>query len=231
MKFSEQLQDLVEHAEAAGKEHLNSRLRSFVATVVDGLVEGGKNEWSEFNRDELVEDAEEAGEAAIWLDAAHCARRLGMKGASGADIALSGNDTPADTQASINQLYADTALPKKGFVYVLWTAAPEEYAYVGTAGSVSECKFSPKSEAGHALPDAATLSLIVPARGGKKQLSELASSIVHLIRCKTDADPTHNDDVDADMPDSPSWQPIKQLSDLLEDAGVLLFNRAQTGED
>lgn len=227
MKFADQLLGLVEYAESTGKERLDSRLRSFVATVVDGL----KADWGEFERQELIEDAEEAGEAAIWLDAVHCARKLGMTGAKVADIPLAGGSTAGNAQASIAQLFESKALPKKGFVYVLWTASPEEYGFVGTAGSLSECKFSPKSSAGKALADAETLSLIVPARGGKKQLSELSSSIIHLTRCKLDADPTHNDDVDADMPDSPAWKPIQQLSDLLEDAGVLLFNRAQTGED
>lgn len=227
MKFSEQLQGLVDHAEIAGKQRLEERLRAFVTTVVDGLGA----DWGEFQREELFEDAEEAGEAAMWLDAVHCARKLGLSGASCADIELSGSTTADDTCAQIAQLFATKALPNKGFVYVLWTASPEEYGYIGSAGSLSECTFSPKSPAGKALADAETLSLLVPARGGKKQLKELRSSLIHLSRCKLDVDPTHNDEVDAEMPDSPAWQPIRQLSDLLEDAGVLLFNRAQTGED
>ena len=75
MRFSEKLDELIHHAEQAGKERVRESLDAFVGTLVDGLGD----DWQQFDKSTLVQDAEDAGEGAIWLDAAACARNLATK--------------------------------------------------------------------------------------------------------------------------------------------------------
>ena len=227
MTFQEQLTQLVEHATQAGKERIATRLESYTNTVIASLRE----DWDDFELAELTSDAEEAGEGAMWLDAAECVRNQVLDGkAAFADVSLL-KSTARDVASEVEQLFASKTLPGKGLVYVLWSEAPEHYAYVGRVSGPKKLKFSGKGPLARALESADTLSLLVPVKGGEANLSSISSSIIHLSRCQTEADPEFNDDVDADMPDSDAWKPIVALSDLLEHAGVHLNNRAKTGED
>jgi hypothetical protein len=226
MRFSQRLAELIRYAEEAGKQRIRESLDAFVGTLVDGLGD----DWSKFDQSTLTQDADDAGEGAIWLDAVACARSLADEHAAHADIALA-NQTPSDVAAEVDRLFSSRQLPAKGLVYVLWDESPESYSFVGRASSRKKLDFTGKGGLARALSRSATLSLIVPNRGGQAQLEALASSIIHLIRCKMEEDPRFNEDVTAEMPDSVAWKPIEALSDLLEEAGVHLYNRAKTGED
>ena len=205
MTFQEQLTQLVEHATQAGKERIATRLESYTNTVIASLRE----DWDDFELAELTSDAAKAAFADVSL----------LK------------STARAVASEVEQLFASKTLPGKGLVYVLWSEAPEHYAYVGRVSGPKKLKFSGKGPLARALESADTLSLVVPVKGGEANLSSISSSIIHLSRCQTEADPEFNDDVDADMPDSDAWKPIVALSDLLEHAGVHLNNRAKTGED
>lgn len=216
---------LVAHAEPAGEQKLENSLQAVVATVMSAL----KDDWARFDKNDLTQDAEDAGEGAIWLDAVtHVKKTLLHKKTVFHDISLTDERAPGDVSAEV----AKCVKTSKGWIYVLWDDdGGDDFEFVGTATTVKQMKFTGKSGLAKALPESDTLSLLLPHKHTRADLSEAASSIIHLIRCTADCDPTYNEDVDAEMPDSAAWNRVQQLSDLLENAGVHLFNRAKTGED
>ncbi len=232
MSFSETLERLVEEAYTEGTKKLDESLKSFAATMIDSLQE----DWGDFELSNLTADADDAGEAAMWLDAVACTKKLASGKAHYADIELQGL-AGGDVAAQVAELFESKKLPNKGLVYIAWSEvegddlSASDYSYVGYAPSHRKLNFKSTSKLGKAIKEATTLSLIVPKNSKGDDLEALASSIIHLTRAATNEDPTFNDDVDAAMPDSPAWKKLDQLSDMLEQAGVHLNNRARTGED
>lgn len=225
MGFEQRLTQLIAHAEPAGEHKLDASLRAVVACIVSAL----KDDWTQFDKQDLNEDAEDAGEAAIWLDAVtHAKSSLIHPKTKFHDIRLNEGLTPGDVAAEVSSCVGKS----KGWLYVLWDDdGGDDFEFVGTATTIKQMKFTGKSGLAKALPESDTLSIVIPPKVTRSDLEEAASSIIHLIRCVADCDPTYNEDVDAEMPDSPAWDRVQQLSDLLEHAGVHLFNRAKTGED
>lgn len=230
MSFSDTLEQMVEQAHTEGTKRLEQSLSSFASTMVDAL----KEDWGDFDVSALTTDADDAGEAAMWLDAVACTKKLAAGKAHYADIEVQ-NLTPGDVSAQVNELFESKKLPSKGLVYVAWSPVDgsdvADFSYVGYAASYRKLNFKGTSKLGKALKEATRLSFVVPKAAKGDDLEALSSSILHLTRATTDEDPTFNDDVDAAMPDSPAWKKLDQLSDMLEQAGVHLHNRARLNED
>ena len=138
---------------------------------------------------------------AAHVDALHeCARLLDCcetieRDALGADaetVEQSVTSVVASEAASLDdfleELLEDT--PKRGYVYVAWTARPEEYWYVGRASR--EDRIRRHRQHGNlslALRDASLFSIIFPAR--EVRLDDLEAALLRLLR-HTDGAPVHN---------------------------------------
>jgi len=228
MSFERILLSWIEHAEDKGESELTRRLENVAKKVVAAL----KGPWEDFDKTELTEDSDDAGEAALWLDAAETADQamVADKQSRIVDVKL-GRDS-SDNQRHVQGLFASGETPTGGFVYVAYTSGKKsEFNFVGHGKSARALPFSGSSKASNALRASDRLALLFPRLSSQTKLEELESAICYLIRCATGDDPAYQPDVEPEMPDSEAWDRIEGLSDLLESAGVHLYNHAKHGED
>ena len=124
MSFERILLNLIEHAEQKGESELTRRLNNLAKKMIAAL----KGPWEDFDKSELTEDSDEAGEAALWLDAAETADQamVSDKQSRIVDVKL-GRDA-SDNQSHVQNLFSSGETPSAGFVYVAYTAGKQPEA-------------------------------------------------------------------------------------------------------
>jgi hypothetical protein len=95
---------------------------------------------------------------------------------------------------AISEAFKSKKVPKRGFVYLAWTAAPEVFYYVGLGGSDARLDLDKHGKLAWSLASAETLSLMFPERSDKRDLGDLEGSVMQLVRGVTGKLPIHNTD-------------------------------------
>ncbi|MFZ5698676.1 MAG: hypothetical protein ACOY9J_08210 [Pseudomonadota bacterium] len=110
-----------------------------------------------------------------------------------ADLTLGPDRSRETLKAKISEFLQEVNVNDRGFVYVAWKARPEEFHYVGKAGSSARMNLDAHGKLLEALKSASTLSFIFPAMSKANTISNLEAAMMHLIEFKTGSLPSEND--------------------------------------
>lgn len=97
-----------------------------------------------------------------------------------------------DAQSQIHDMFDTGKAPKRGFVYIAWRQSPEQYFYVGKAGTHDRLNLSSHGKLANTVGRATTLSLVFPNQSSEETLSGLEASIMHLLTLHMDEPPELN---------------------------------------
>jgi hypothetical protein len=191
MPFEEklrQLSDRVNDKHGSSLERSTKHLAGLVASV---LRNGTWSELSARTEKELKDAAEETLFHSVCLDAAGYLDEKVLSSGRIVDLKLK-NDLRA-VQDQIQGMFDSKAAPKRGFVYVAWCQRPEEYWYVGKAGTVDRLNLSAHGKLARATADATQLSLVFPSQSKEEILSGVEASIQTMIYAITGELPKLNE--------------------------------------
>lgn len=96
-------------------------------------------------------------------------------------------------QAQILEMFESKDAPRRGFVYVAWTASPEEYWYVGKANTADRLSLAAHGKLARATAHATKLSLIFPSQSREEMLLGVEASVLALIEYYTGKLPRLNE--------------------------------------
>jgi hypothetical protein len=229
MTARERLLQLVKNAERRGEAEVDRQLGLVVETITRAL----KKPWDDFDKRSLTVPADAAGEAALWLDAAQCADRclLADKRARFIELELSG-DARVD-RGHYLEACQGVISGQRGFVWMASRGSGSKTVctYIDVGRGLGGVRFAGNAKASRALAASSHLTLFVPGKATLSSLRELQASVMILARAETGKEPEFQGPSDVELPESEVWHRIEALSDLLEQAGVHLFNRAKLHED
>ena len=120
---------------------------------------------------------------------------LDSKRAKLVDINLSGvNRDRENLKAVISEGLLKHNKHDRAFVYIAWRSRPEEYYYVGKAGSSKRVNLDNHGKLLESLKKekASRLSFIFPAKSTSENISSLEAALIHLIEFKTGDIPSEN---------------------------------------
>jgi hypothetical protein len=115
-----------------------------------------------------------------------------------------------EVQEQIRNLFDDGQVPKRGFIYVAWSARPELFMYVGKAGNVERLNLAAHGKLAHSAAHVTTLSLIFPSQSREDVLSGLEASVIRVVEHTTGRWPELNSRGER----VPLGEPTKQLTRL-----------------
>jgi len=97
---------------------------------------------------------------------------------------------------NLNEIIADALAEynktDRMFVYFAWRGKPEEYYYVGKAGSSSRTNLVKHGKLLEALRYASYLSFIFPAMSTNENIQNLEAALIHLVEFRTGELPRYN---------------------------------------
>lgn len=114
----------------------------------------------------------------------------------------------------IREIFEMKEVPQRGFIYVAWSAKPEEYWYVGKANGSNRLKFPSHGKLANATAKATKLSLIFPSRSDEGVLSGVEASVLALIEFYTGKLPKLNENRGTIVRNS-GTEELRTLSDFL----------------
>jgi hypothetical protein len=132
-----------------------------------------------------------------------------------ADLVLGPDRSRATLKPKISEFLREMNGNDRGFVYVAWKARPEEYHYVGKAGSSARMNLDAHGKLLEALKSASTLSFIFPAISKANTISNLEAAMMHLIEFKTGSLPTENDKKESSHLDYECGEELTQIRKLI----------------
>lgn len=84
-------------------------------------------------------------------------------------------------QGRILELFEAKEVPPRGFVYVVWSARPEDFYYVGRARGSGRLGLSAHGKLAHATAKASTVSLLFPTQSRAEIIESLEACVIRLI--------------------------------------------------
>jgi hypothetical protein len=212
MGLKAKLERMCIHADRSASADLHRHtkdLATLVATVLRTV------RWEDLpikTQRHLSETAEAAKSAAILADAAECINTRVFDAPNGKIADLKISTELREVQEQIWNLFETGEVPRRGFVYVAWSAKPERFLYVGKAGNVERLNLAAHGKLAHAAAHVTTLSLLFPNQSRDEVLSGVEASVIRLVEHATGQWPELNDRGES----VPSGQPSQRLSRLAQ---------------
>jgi len=182
MAFEEKLERMCTAADSRGTRELNRNMKE-LSKLLSLVLHEGKWERLPIKTQGHIEDAAGFVLASAELsDAAEYVNEKVLRPNNGKVVDVKIGSDIRRAQAQIDALFESGEAPKRGFVYVAWSARPERFLYVGKAKSSSRLNLAAHGKLSNAIAHASTLSLVFPSRSSDEILRSLEASIILLAR-------------------------------------------------
>ena len=134
------------------------------------------------------------------------------------------------TQSRIYDLFLERRVPRRGFVYLVWSARPEHFFYVGKAKSRERLNLRNRGYIAHALANGATrVSVVFPPGTSDRRRSQLEACVLRVIQERTGTLPEHNSRLER-LPAGDNSECRRQLSDMFHLVGTALERAPKRGK-
>lgn len=192
MAFEDKLRQIFDKQENISRADLQRQIRS-LARLAGGALrdDAWRNATAKIDK-ALSEAAAEARRLARILDATgYLEDKVLHKASLIVDVRL--KPELRSVQDQIEKMFETKEAPCRGFVYIAWSARPEEYWYVGKANTVERLNLAAHGKLARATADATQLSLIFPTQSREAILQGVEAAMLALIEGHTGELPKLND--------------------------------------
>lgn len=181
MKLEDKLRQVFDRAEMFSHDALQRQTRTLASLITNVLRDAAWGNIAARTAKALSDAAAQARELARILDATGYLedKVFQPKNARIVDIRLK-QDLQA-VQDQIQEMFDTKEAPQRGFVYIVWSARPEEYWYVGKANTVERLNLNSHGKLARATAHATKLSLIFPSQSREEVLAGVEASVLALI--------------------------------------------------
>lgn len=195
MDFEDKLRNISDRAERESRSELQKHVRTLAGLIAKVLKDQTWNDLTARTDKQLIEAADKAQDLARILDASGYLFDKVFHAGQGLIVDLRLKQDLHEVQEQIQEMFASKEAPPRGFVYVAWTASPEEYWYVGKANTVDRLNLAAHGKLARATaPGHATkLSLIFPSQSREDMLLGVEASVLALIEDYTGQLPRLNE--------------------------------------
>lgn len=212
--MEDKLRSLHDNARTRSKSELARHTTKLARLVASVLKDGRWADPSASAAGELQEAAEDAREAALYLDAASFIDEKIFSAEHSKIINIPLKKSLADAQNQIVEMFESGKAPRRGFVYVAWSRRPETFFYVGKASAVDRLTLTAHGKLANTVGRATTLSLIFPSRSVEDTLFSVEGSVMALIQHHTGEMPELNERAER-VPDHEGTNELVELQNFL----------------
>ncbi len=214
MPFADKLDRMCIAADRDARNLLRRHVHDLSLLVAAALKTG---KWADLPvKSQLLihETADQAVDAADLADAADFVSTKVLSADNGKVVDLKSNGDFRTVQDRILDLFETKQVPARGFVYVAWSARPEEFLYVGRAKDSGRLTLAAHGKLAHATASASTVSLVFPTQSRDETIRSLEACIIRLVEHATGELPKLNARRER-LPMGNSLQQLEQLGGFL----------------
>lgn len=193
MELEDKLRQISDRAERDSRSELQKHVRTLASLIARVLKDETWNDVTARTDKHLTDAAAKARELARILDATGYLFDKVFQPGQAQIVDLKLKQDLYAVQAQILEMFESKAAPQRGFVYVAWSASPEEYWYVGKASTANRLNLTSHGKLARATADATKLSLIFPSQSREQVLLGVEASVLALIEDYTGKLPRFND--------------------------------------
>ena len=193
MAFEDKLRQVFDKLEKTSRSDLQRQIRSLARLTADTLKDDVWRDVSAKTDKAFLDAAAEARRLARILDATGYLDEKVIRSENSLVVDLRLKMDLRSVQDQIVQMFDTNEVPRRGFVYIAWSAKPEEYWYVGKASSAERLNLASHGKLARATAHATQLALIFPSQSRGEILSGVEAAILAVIESHTGKPPELND--------------------------------------
>lgn len=214
MGFEDKLKRMRISANRSASQELRRHTKDIAKLVAEVLHTGCWEDISIETQQNLNKAAVAARDAADLADATEFINNKVFESLNAhvEDLKVSGDFR--ETQEQIRSLFDTSQVPKRGFIYIAWSARPERFMYVGKAGNVERLNLAAHGKLANSAAHVTTLSLIFPSQSREDVLSGLEASVIRVVEHSTGQMPELNSRGERVPPGEPAMQ-LRRLAKFL----------------
>lgn len=214
MPFATKLEKLQRTAAENAERELRYALEQLSNLVGSVLVNDGYELVSE-NKG-IKNSIEDIKRYSRQYDAAECIRNQVLSAVRSKIIDIPIQHDLLKAEDQIHDLFLDYDVPARGFIYIAWSQKPENYFYVGKAGSEKRLRLRAHGTLASTIRDATLLSLIFPAQSREEILLSVEASVMELIEAHTGELPRLNRNAGR-IKFGSKWDAVNDVAKFLDD--------------
>lgn len=193
MAFDDKLRQVFDKLEKTSRSDLQRQIRSIARLAADALKGDVWRNVSVKTDKAILDAAAEARRSAVILDATGYLEDKVLRSETSLIVDVRLKPDLRYVQDQIVHMFDTNEAPDRGFVYIAWSARPEEYWYVGKAKNDGRLNLASHGKLAHATAHATQLSLIFPSQSRTEILAGVEAAILAVIESHTGALPQLND--------------------------------------
>ncbi len=193
MAFDDKLRQMFDKLEKTSRSDLQRQIRSLARLAADALKDDVWRNLSAKTNKALLDAAEEARRLAGILDATGYLKDKVLRSETSLIVDVRLKTELRSVQDQIVEMFNTNEAPDRGFVYIAWSARPEEYWYVGKAKNDGRLNLASHGKLAHATAHATQLSLIFPSQSRAEILAGVEAAMIAVIESHTGNLPRLND--------------------------------------
>jgi hypothetical protein len=193
MALEEKLRQIYDRLEKDCRCDLQRQIRVLAKLTRDALKDDSWRDVSAGTDGDIRDAALEARRLARILDATSYLddKVIRSKFSTILDVRLKSD--LKSVQEQILDMFETRQAPHRGFVYVAWSARPEEYWYIGKANTSSRLNLVAHGKLARATAHATQLSLVFPTQSRQDILEGVEAALLALIEAYMGEPPKLND--------------------------------------
>lgn len=193
MAFEDKLRQVFDKLEKTSRSDLQRQIRLLARLVADALKDDAWRPVSVKTDKAILDAAVEARRLARILDATGYLEDKVLRSETSLIVDVRLKMDLRSVQDQIVQMFDTKEAPNRGFVYIAWSARPEEYWYVGKANTSKRLNLASHGKLARATAHATQLSLIFPSQSREEILEGVEAATLALIESHIGKPPELND--------------------------------------
>lgn len=193
MAFEEKLRQIFDRLDKDCRCDLRRQIRTLARLTRDALKDDSWRDVSARTDRDIRDAALEARRLARILDATSYLDNKVIRAKFSTILDVRLKSDLGSVQEQIHEMFETHKAPDRGFVYIAWSARPEEYWYVGKANTSSRLNLVAHGKLARATAEATQLSLVFPAQSREDILDGVEAALLALIEAYIGKPPQLND--------------------------------------
>jgi len=214
MQFDDKLRQIFDKLEKDSRSDLQKQTRSLARLVAQVLRQDAWCNVSAKTDKALSEAATEACRLARIRDATGYLEEKVLQSKTSLIVDVKLKLELNAVQDQIEHMFKTNDAPRRGFVYIAWSARPEEFWYVGKASTAERLNLAAHGKLARATAHATKLSLIFPSQSRGEIIEGVEAAVLALIESHTGQLPKLNDRKGR-VVQNKGAEELRQLSDFL----------------
>lgn len=214
MAFDDKLRQIFDKLEKTSRSDLQRQTRSLARLVAQVLRDDAWCNVSAKTDKALSDAAADARMLARIRDATGYLEDKVLQSKTSLIVDVRLKSELRSVQDQIEHMFETKEAPYRGFVYIAWSARPEEYWYVGKANTAERLNLASHGKLARATAHATQLSLIFPSQSREEILEGVEAAMLALIESHIGKLPELNDRRER-VVENKGTEELRLLSDFL----------------